>query len=243
MIFRTFILCFCFLASFVYVAAQEDVSQARKFDELGRMIPDSEMTRLDAFAVELSNNQKLRGYIIGYIHPDALPGHLLRKIYGYQNYLVNMRGVNPNLIKVAIGESETRQPTELWLVPNNASPPKPSKEKQFNPKTSVQFDEVFIGNGCEPEFTIDLYELNDGLIIYADVLRSKSNLQLSIIIYPKRGNKLSSTANIATQAKNLLVKDFDIQAGRITTKVINSRRKCMTVEIWIKPSVPKKDNI
>ena len=241
--FRGSIICLCILISLICVSGQEKSSEARKFDEIGRMIADSEMTRLDDFALELSKNPNSSGYIIGYDIPSEFSGYFLRKIYGYQEYLVNKRGVNPDLIKIVIGESETKQPTELWIVPKSTSQlPKPSRLLQFSLKKPVKFDEVLMGVGCEPEFTIDLYELKDGLKIYADVLRQNPSSQLSIIVYPNRRNRLSKAAQVASQTKKLLIKNFNIEANRIKAKAINKRRECMTAEIWITPNASKKGN-
>jgi hypothetical protein len=82
MIFRASILLLCILISFVCVSAQEKSSEARKFNEIGRMIADAEMTRLDAFALELNKNQSSSGYIIGYSKPDDFSGYFLRTVYG-----------------------------------------------------------------------------------------------------------------------------------------------------------------
>ena len=235
MILRASIFCLCLLALTVSVMSQQNIPASRKLDELSHLIADHEMARLDTFALELNKNANSIGYILGYNEPDIPPGQLLRKIYGYWNYLVNKRGINPNLIKVAEGGNRKNSIAELWLVPNGAPAPKPLPEKQLNLKSPVKFDEVLM-DYCQPEVTIDLYELNDGLRFYADVLRENPKSQAWIIIYPTYRGRVSKAAGIARQTKNLLVRDFNIEAGRIKTRVSNRRQACMKAEIWIAPA-------
>ncbi len=87
MVIRTLILCFCILATSVNALPQENNSAPRKLDEFGDLPADDAMAHLDVFAVALSENPNSRGYIIGYNEPRILPGHFLRRVYGYWDYL------------------------------------------------------------------------------------------------------------------------------------------------------------
>src|ERR1041385_7009321 len=93
-----------------------------------------------------------------------------------------------------------------------------------------------MGVGCEPEFTIDLYELDDGLKFYAKALRENPNSKAWIIIYPNRHARVSKAAGLARRTKNLLVRDFNIKADRIVTRVSHHRQACTKAEIWIAPA-------
>ncbi len=235
MIFRAIVICLCLLASLAGVIPQQNISASRKFDEFGDLIADNEMVHLDAFALELNKNSNSTGYIVGYYEQHIPAGHFLRRIHGYRNYLVNKRGVNPNLVKVVEGGNREKRVTELWLAPNGDSAPKPSPEMQLDLKSPLKFDEVSMGVGCEPEFTLDLYELDDGLKFYANVLRVNPNAQVWIIAYPNRRSRLSTAVGVARHTKDSLVRDFNIEANRIITKVSNRRQACMKAEIWIVP--------
>jgi hypothetical protein len=221
------------LISPVGVMPQENISASRKFDTFGDLIADDVMPRLDNFALALDQNPNSTGYIVGYNRQPILPGHFLRRLYGYWGYLVNMRGINPNNIKVLAGGYRNDGIIELWLVPSGDSPPKLASEMLVNPTSALKFDEVSIGFGCEPEFTLDLYELKDGLKFYASVLRENPKVRLWIIIYPNRRDRVSKAAGIARRTKNLLVRDFNIEADRIVTRVSNRRHACMKAEMWI----------
>lgn len=235
MIFRAFILCLCILVASAAVMPQGGTSAPRRFDAFGDLSADDAMAHLDNFALALSQNPNSTGYIIGYNAPSVLPGHYLRRLYGYLDYLVNRRGINPNHIKVLAGGNREAKIIELWLVPEGDSPPKPSPEMQVELISPLKFDEVSMGAGCEPEFTVDLYMLDDGLKLYADVLRENPKSRAWIIIYPNRRQRLSKAAGIARRTKNLLVRDFNIEAHRIITGVGKRRQACMRAEIWIAP--------
>ncbi len=150
--------------------------------------------------------------------------------------VVNRRGVNPNRVAVIEGGNREGIITELWLAPDDASPPRPTSEMRVNTESAFKFDEVSMGVGCEPEFTLDLYELNDGLRFYTNVLRENPNSQAWIIIYPNRRDRLSRAARIASRTRDLMVRDFVIRSNRIKTRVRNRRQPCMKVEIWIAPA-------
>jgi hypothetical protein len=234
---REIAICVCILAlsSSMMAQGQGITSTARKFDEFSDLRTDDEMARLDAFASELNKDPNLRGYIVGYSRSGVLPGHFLRRIYGYWDYLVNSRGINTDSVKVVEGGIREKATTELWLAPKDDTPPKPSPEMQVSPTSLIKFDSVLMGIGCEPEFTIDLYELDAGLKFYANVLREHPNSQAWIIVYPNRRERFRKAAGVARQTKSLLIRDFNIEASRIMTRVSNRRQACMKAELWIVP--------
>lgn len=235
---RAIAICICILAlsSGLIAQGQGDTSTTRKFDELSDLRADDEMARLDVFASALNKDPNLRGYIVGYSRSGVLPGNFLRLIYGYRHYLVNSRGVHPDSVKVVEGGNKEKATTELWVAPKDAAPPKPSSEMQLNSTSSpLKFDSVSMGVGCEPEFTLDLYELDAGLKFYAKVLRDNPDTQAWIIVYPNRRDRLHKAARVARHTKALLIRDFNIRANRITTRVNNRRQDCMRAELWISP--------
>ena len=234
--FRAAILCLCVLALSVAVIPQENISAPGKFDTFGDLPADDAMAHLDNFALTLGQHPNSTGYIIGYNEQPILPGHFLRRLYGYQDYLVDKRGVNPDHIKILAGGDRNESIVELWLVPKGDPPPTPSSEMRVKPTSALKVDEVSIGVGCEPEFTLDLYELQDGLKFYANMLRDNPRARAWIIIYPKRRGRRSKAAVIARRAKNLLVRDFNVEAKRVVTRVSNRRQACMKAEVWIAPA-------
>ena len=236
MIFRAIILCLCISASSVAVRPQENNPASRKFDAFGDLIGEDVRPHLDYFARALVKNPNSTGYIVGYNEQHTLPGRFLRRLYGYWHYLVNALGVNPNNIKVLAGGYANSTIIELWLAPNGDSPPKLSSEMQVKPTAALKFDEVLMGIDCEPMFTLDLYELNDGLKFYANVLRENLESKIWIIMYPNRSGRISKARGIAIRTKNLLARDFNIEVNRIVTRVGNRRQNCMKAEIWIAPA-------
>jgi hypothetical protein len=224
------------LLAFVLLAqGQENGSAARKFYEFGNTHADNEMAYLDLFALELSQNPKLRGAIVGYSEQQVLRGQFLRRIHGYWNYLVNKRGVEAHRLEVVEGGNRENIMTELWLVPDGARLPGPTPERRTNRRLPLKFDEVSIGVGCEPEFTLNLYELDDGLKFYAEALRENPRTEGRIIVYSRRRNPAGRAAAVARHTGNLLVREYKIEPHRIAVKVDKRRRACMNVELWLAP--------
>jgi hypothetical protein len=216
-------------------AAQEnDISKSRKLDEFGFMRTDPELARLDLFANELMKDGNLRGYIVGYNREGISIGQFLRRIYGYQNYLVNKRGFSPDVIKVIAGGNNQEINSELWLVPKDETLPAPKSELKVIVNEPLKFDTIKTGVNCEPEFTVSLYELNDALKIYADELRRNEKTKALILVYPKSHGKMNNAIKTANEAKSLLIRNYQIKANRIKTK-ISSRRECLTTELWLLP--------
>jgi hypothetical protein len=235
--FLSTVLCLSiWLVVFAFVAqAQEIASTIGKFDEFGDMKADDELARLDNFALALSKDTNLQGYIVGYSEQGLLPGDFLRRIYGFLDYLVNRRGIDPALLKVIEGGNREKFSTELWLMPKSATPPQPISKMEVKPTLPLKFDEEMFGIGCEPEFTVYLYEINDSLKFFARALRENPQSRGLIIIYPNRRERLSKAANIARHTKSLLIRNYNIEANRLVTKVGKRRRACAKSELWIVP--------
>ncbi|PYS47708.1 MAG: hypothetical protein DMF68_15325 [Acidobacteria bacterium] len=200
------------------------------------MKADDEIARLDNFALALSKDANLRGYIVGYGEQRLPPGDFLRRIYGYLDYLVNRRGVDPNLIKVVEGGNKEKMSAELWLAPKGAPPPHPISKMEVRPTSPLKFDEITFGIGCESEMSVYLENVNDGLRFFARALRGNPQSQGLIIIYPKWREHLSRAANIARHTKNLLIRNYNIEANRLVAKVGKRRRDCAKSELWVVPT-------
>ena len=234
---RTFAICLFILASSVCfpTSAQESSSAARKFEEFGALSADDASARLDAFAVEIGEQKNLRGYIVGFREKQTPIGNLLRHTYGYRDYLVNKRGVLPDMVRVETGGVREKETVELWLAPNDAPPPVPVFNLQVHTKATLLIDGISFGAGCLPEYTLALYELDDGLRFYADVLRENPSSNGLIIIYPSRRISSRRAITIARHMKATLVKKYKIEAIRLVTKIGSRHRGCPESELWIMP--------
>jgi hypothetical protein len=122
--------------------AQEPVPQARRFDQFEDLKADDEEARLDNFANELGTNSELRGFIAGYCYDKSLPGQFLRHLYGFREYLVNARGIDPDRIVVVNGGTAEKNFTELWTLAPGANSPIPAVVTRFDPSSPTRFDQV-----------------------------------------------------------------------------------------------------
>jgi len=133
----------CFLSFFLILSAfsltfgQEigeenspETNQTQTFeaDEFGRLGGCAFGARLDNFAILLQNKPEAAGYIIAYRSADILPSQIESKSYlrRAQHYLVNIRGIDANRIKVIDGGFRKEEATELWLVPPGGAVPEAS---------------------------------------------------------------------------------------------------------------------
>lgn len=101
-------------------------SIARKIDEFGPLAECDRGARLDFLAVELQEDRNAKGYIIFYQGENVLPSAIENQNYAkklYVDYLTQNRGIPPERI-VFINSYRNETVTELWIVPENAAPPK-----------------------------------------------------------------------------------------------------------------------
>ncbi|MDQ3820526.1 MAG: hypothetical protein M3362_22980, partial [Acidobacteriota bacterium] len=203
----------------------------RKVDDFEYLDTDSEGARLDAFAIELGKEPQSRGYIISYNQRDIPPGRFLRRIYGDKHYLVNYRGIEPNRLVVVNGGYREKFRTELWLVPNGASPPKPTPTIFDVPdKIPLKFDGDCLL--CAPAVDIDVGIFSEGLEYYGEALQAKPSSRARIIIF---ANRRREGTKLLALARNTLIRKFQVEPSRIT--IVRSRRfdPDGIVEFWIVP--------
>jgi hypothetical protein len=222
----------------INAAAQS--GSATKFDSYENLPTDDEAAHLDAFYEALRQQPDLRGYLIGYKQASIAPGVLLRRLYGDQRYLIEMRGVAPNRVVVIEGGYKQKSTIELWLVPNGAPPPAPTPAAlpiQINTKRYLFDDECL---ECEPAVNLDLYGLTDGIRFYAVELQRNPNARAIIVVRPGEHLGVRKTLSEARRAKWLLIRDYKIAAGRITINPApRGKDNLSTAELWIVPGRAK----
>lgn len=203
----------------------------RKVDDFQFLDSDSESARLDGFAIELEKESLSRGYIISYNQRDIPPGRFLRRIYGDKRYLVEGRGIEASRIVVINGGYRGEFRTELWLVPNGGSPPKPTPTVfDVSNRLPLKFDHDCLI--CEPAVFIDLLIFREGLEYYAEELRARPKSRARILIHannPRQANKGLALA------RNTLIKKYQIEPSRITTMRSRRLNTYGIVEFWIVP--------
>ena len=188
------------------------------------------MAHLDLLAVALNKEPNSRAYLVAYSHSSVAPGDFLMRIYGYQDYLVNMRGIEPGRVEIVLGGMKDKLYTELWLVPPGADAPK--ADSNFNPVPTLplKFDVSY--PDCPPEMTVHLYEVKDSLKFYAEALLANPAASARIVAYSRSRSK---AARMARELKQSLMRNQSINGARVSTQAISRRRKCSEVELWLMP--------
>ena len=209
-------------------------AQARKLETIPWTNADNEQSYLDVLAKALGDDTSARGVLIGYRKSDESPGAFLRHVYGFQNYLVNMRGIAPDRIQIIEGDVKPKTFTEMWLVPVAAQPPTADSRLTLVPKLPLKFDVVF--PDCPSEMTLYLEELGDYVRFYARALLGTPNVAAKIVAYPGRRATVRKVARIATGVRSQLINDYHIDGKRIVSIARNRRRDCSQLELWLTTS-------
>ncbi len=216
-------------------------ASATKFDSYENLTTDDEAAHLDAFFEALRQQPNLRGYLIGYKQASVAPGVLLRRLYGDQRYLIEMRGVAPDRVVVIEGGYKQKSTIELWLVPNDAAPPTatPDAAPIQNTTKRYLFDDECLE--CDSAVNLDLYGLAEGIRFYADELQRNPGARAVIVVRPGEHLGVRKALGEARSAKRLLIRDYKIDAGRITINLARRREDNLsTAEMWIMPRTPKQ---
>lgn len=101
-----------------------------RFDEFGDVNCESEMARLDNFAVSLQNSPRARGAIVffaGNMAGGKLPkrGEAEARVERIKSYLIKRRGIPQASLVVISGGYSANFRVQLWVVPPEAGLPKP----------------------------------------------------------------------------------------------------------------------
>jgi hypothetical protein len=116
--------------SVVCAVADSAPTPTRPSDEFGDINCESEMARLDNFAIQLQNEPRYRGEIIffaGNMAGDRLPkrGEAEARVERIRLYLTKRRGIPPASLVVINGGYSTHFRVVLWSVPPDAGLVKP----------------------------------------------------------------------------------------------------------------------
>lgn len=216
------------------VHGQDKSSTPRKFDEFEDMRTSDIKARLDLFAQQLVQDQSLRGLIVGYRQQNWQPGSHLRYVYGFHDYLVNKRGVDPTRLKVE-GRTRENTLTELWLLPSGASFPPASADTASLLDTVMRFDQLTFGPDCESEYSLVLERPEDAVKFFADGLRRHPTTKGFVLVHPSKREPRGKAAKLAAGTRESLTQEYGIAAGRISAS-LESRRHCSEIDLWFVPA-------
>ena len=111
------------------VTIREEIRPTR-VDEYGPIRRNDEKARLDNFAIALQNAPGAQGYIIAYGGRRGREGEAQARANFARDYLVTTRGIDASRIVTVDGGFREEASTELWLVPQGATPPTASPTLQ-----------------------------------------------------------------------------------------------------------------
>ena len=120
---------FVLLSLVLLVKASPFVNPNRNFDEVGDIGCESEMARLDNFAIHLQQEPTMKGVIIFYGGRvrGRLPkrGEAAARAARLKPYLVDRRGIPADHVTVINGGYAKDWHVELWVIPLEMTPPDP----------------------------------------------------------------------------------------------------------------------
>ena len=96
---------------------------AVKFDEWGKLRLSDEKARLDNFAIQLTNQDGLEGYIIVYAGRKATVAEAQLHANRARDYVINVRKVDPQRVNAIDGGYHEEFTVQLWVLPAGATPP------------------------------------------------------------------------------------------------------------------------
>lgn len=229
--------CLAIYASFVLAQTTSETKPVQ-VDAYGDLPTDDEAARLDFLALNLSQQPKMRGHIIAYYQAEMDRGTYLRRIYGIAKYLTYNRGIEASRVAVVDGGYKARFSTELWLIPENASPPAPvSTMPQPAVKTSAayKFDEECLD--CALAVGLYLDGLDEGLKFYAEELQEQPGARGLIVVRPDVDVTIRRALAQARKARTFLITKYGIDANRVIVKSARSRKDgTAVVEMWVVPA-------
>lgn len=98
----------------------------RPLDEYGDIDAEDEQARLDNLAIELQNDPNAGGHLLCYGGKVGLAGEAQARCERARDYLAKSRGIEWSRLAVEDGGYRENVTVTLWVVPQNAIPPRPS---------------------------------------------------------------------------------------------------------------------
>ncbi len=215
-----------------------------KIDEFGKINAEEAMARLDGFELQLKSNPETRGIIVASntVSRTVPRGTFLRLANGYRNYLIHSRGVEAERVSVVEGERKAETRFELWILPRNELSTISEESSAAEPAKPELFDTIPTGpeNQCVGHLPMELYKLEDGLLIMSDALIHHSRAKVWIVVHPRTKDASAVSQRIVSRSRQLLIKN-GVKAERILTAVGSPRSPtCGEVRLWIVPASSTK---
>jgi hypothetical protein len=98
----------------------------RQFAEFPSVAFNEDKANFDNFAVALQEDPTATGYVIVYNGRRSRPARLNALVNRSRDYVVNTRNIDRSRVVVVGGGTREADTIELWIVPQGATPPRPT---------------------------------------------------------------------------------------------------------------------
>ncbi|HEY9286311.1 MAG TPA: PEGA domain-containing protein [Pyrinomonadaceae bacterium] len=98
----------------------------RQFAEFPSVAFNEDKANFDNFAVALQEDPTATGYVIVYNGRRSRPARLTTLVNRSRDYVVNTRNIDRSRVVVMNGGTREVDTIELWIVPQGATPPRPT---------------------------------------------------------------------------------------------------------------------
>jgi hypothetical protein len=196
---------------------------ARKFDEFGQLGGCDYGARADNFAIQLLNDQKAEGYVICYGPGGEGSGSCQSRADALKDYLVNMRGLDPERIKSIYGGRYKELNTgfmEIWIVPPDAAPPTPTVYEKEEKTFTGKYAEFYVVDSMTTGYEEGVGGPSQGnltLAGLADVLRRQPDSRVYIVASNTREAVPGAWRRAAKEYSDNLINGYHIEGERLTT--------------------------
>jgi hypothetical protein len=208
-------------------------NQATKLDELADLRTSDAMAHLDIFAQRLTDEPDSRGALVTYLPDGWSPGAFQRDVYGYQDYLVNKRGIVSDRLSVVVNGAKRGLFVELWLIPKGASAPSFLTTSVFRFTQLTEFDRLSIGSDCLPQYTLSLEDPSDAIRFFTQGLQQNPTMKGLVVLHPQIAN-VRETRIVFASTVAKLKNEQSISPDRIMSSV-SDPRACGELEFWLVP--------
>jgi hypothetical protein len=218
--------------------------EAQKFDEFGEVYYGEASAHMDSVANALINAPNVKAHIIVYAGKDDYLGVSHRYAQRLKVYLA-VRGIDIKRITAIGAGRQEKQHTEIWLVPDGATPPVPTStfaSEQIPENQLIKFDEypIELANDTDFDMWDGRYESEFARLgRVAELLKKRLDLRLYIVaraqavyIYKPISRKLKDDKRKYIKVRNRKLSD-PLGTDR---KIANEERMYLIKELGIEAS-------
>ncbi|HEV2708158.1 MAG TPA: hypothetical protein VGV59_19740 [Pyrinomonadaceae bacterium] len=215
---------------------------AEKIDEYGALGHCDMTSRLDFLAMELQNDSRLKAYLISYDAAEKKGEYANHSLSTSRHYLIHQRGIDAARVQVVNGgrrEGVERVHTELWLVPEGATPPfqAPEKDKYSDTRFSGKFDVYSTDDRAYMEW-VEMGWSKEGIARseFAEKMKQQPESVGYLVVRPSKTAAPGAFRRIARRDETILTKDYGIESARLKSVYGGEAEgEYSSVELWVLP--------